>query len=314
MPDERERAEPEDGVRILDPEPDRAAQRRLGARKVRGIGGLPPAQLIREPELRQQRWRRAARARTCASSAARGDAPMPPAAPASARSASATGAADDDACRPRLGEDAADEPPEGERGRSRAAHEECRTSSHAEPLDRPTCVPCARSPGWGRRRTGSSSGSSRPRSCPHRLRACCSGERLQNPSETGQERAVAAGDRTDLDVSDIVLETAPVREPLQVTGRAHRAPPASSSARRPCSTEEGRPASSPVKFEPRHAGQQHRDEIGATRRRSVRQNRIEEVHETRELRARVSARRTANRPQDRGVPRSPSGRAGSRLR
>ena len=53
VPDERERAEPENRVGILAPNAKRPAQRRLGAREVRGIGGLAPAQLIREPELRR---------------------------------------------------------------------------------------------------------------------------------------------------------------------------------------------------------------------------------------------------------------------
>ncbi len=52
--DEGERAEPENGVRILPPVPDRATQGGLGAREVRRIGRFPPAQLEREAQLRQQ--------------------------------------------------------------------------------------------------------------------------------------------------------------------------------------------------------------------------------------------------------------------
>ena len=55
VPDQRERPEPEHGARVLDSEALRPAQRGLGAREVRRIGRLPPAQLVREPELRQQR-------------------------------------------------------------------------------------------------------------------------------------------------------------------------------------------------------------------------------------------------------------------
>ena len=141
--DERERAEPENRVGILDAESNRPAQSRLGARKVRGIGGLPPAQLIREPELRQKRGvprfsahlrlerheRRGADAAGCSR-----ERPI----------CERHGSCRRRCCRPRLGEDAADEPPESERGRSRAAHEECRTSSHAEPLSRSyLCPVCA---------------------------------------------------------------------------------------------------------------------------------------------------------------------------
>ena len=49
--DERERPQSEHGVRVVVPEAERASQRRLGAREVRGVRCLTPAQLVREAEL-----------------------------------------------------------------------------------------------------------------------------------------------------------------------------------------------------------------------------------------------------------------------
>ena len=172
--DERERAEPENRVGIVDAEANGPPQRGFGARKVRGIGGLPPAQLICESELRQKcgvprlgpHLRLERHERRCADAAGRSrERPI----------CERHGSCRRRRCRPRLGEDAADEPPESERGRSRAAHEECRTSSHAEPLPFPTCVPCARSPGWAPRRRGTSRGTGCLRSYPPRPRSRCSG-------------------------------------------------------------------------------------------------------------------------------------------
>ena len=107
------------------------------------------------------------RARTSCSSSATVAAETPPAATESARSANAPRAR---CCRDRLtglGEDAADEATEGERDRSRAAHQECRLCASRRRPRLPTCVPCARSRGSVRRRTGSSTGSP-PRSSPRR--------------------------------------------------------------------------------------------------------------------------------------------------
>ena len=143
----------------------------LGTREVRRIGSLPPAQLIREAELREEPGVARLRPNLClerrerrgADTAGRsGERPI------CERHRSGRGCRG----RARLGEDAADEPSECERHRSGAAHEECRPASHAEPLS-PTCVPYARSPGWAPRRRGSSAGT-RSRSGPPRLRRRCS--------------------------------------------------------------------------------------------------------------------------------------------
>ena len=132
MLDQRERAEPERGVRVLDAEPNGAAQRGLRTREVRRVGRLPPAQLIREAELREQAARRAAAPAPAASSAA------------SAGRADAAGRSGERPIRERhrsgrrgrggarLGEDAADEPAESERHRNGAAHEQCRPAPHRD--------------------------------------------------------------------------------------------------------------------------------------------------------------------------------------
>ncbi len=52
--DERERAEPEHGVRVLRAEPHRSSERGLGSRQVGSVSGLAPAELVREPELGQR--------------------------------------------------------------------------------------------------------------------------------------------------------------------------------------------------------------------------------------------------------------------
>ena len=172
--DERERPQSEHGVRVVVPEAERASQRRLGAREVRGVRRLTPAQLVREAELDEKLGVMRAGVHRCFQSAH----------PCRADSARRSGERVLDEhtgsgggcrhCRARLGEHASDEAPEGERDRNRAAHEDCRSSSHVEPRLRPTGVPCGRSPGSGPRRRGTSRGTGCRRSYPPRHPRCCS--------------------------------------------------------------------------------------------------------------------------------------------
>ena len=162
MPDKRERAEPENRVRLVRPRAQGPAEGRLRARKVARVRGLPPAHLVREAEPDEHigvartsavlalepsdRPRRDASRRTGQHPVRKG---RGRGRVAGDRGGGRSGGG-------RLGEDATDEPAEGERRRSGAAHEDCRHASHrrASTLPRATCAPCARSRGWARRRTG----------------------------------------------------------------------------------------------------------------------------------------------------------------
>ena len=127
--DEREGAESENGLGVLDPVPDGAAKRRFGPRKVGGICGLAPAQLVREAELCEEssvarlrshlllQRRESRRADTAGRTGER----LILKRHRSSRRCRG---------RARLGEDPADEASESERRRSGSAHEKCRFVSH----------------------------------------------------------------------------------------------------------------------------------------------------------------------------------------
>ncbi len=173
VPDQRERPEPEHGAGVLDSEALRPAQRGLGAREVRRIGRLPPAQLVREPELRQQR-RIAGPGTNLGLEARDGGAwrcrrllPRAPdrraqrEQPALMRGSETRRGRHRRARRGRAR-------PQSRRPRAVRSCVSCRASSHL-----PTRAPCGRSPGSGQRRTGSSRGTG-SRWRPRRLRPRCS--------------------------------------------------------------------------------------------------------------------------------------------
>ena len=66
-----------------------------------------------------------------------------------------------------------------------------------------------------------------PRSCRLRRRSCCSARGCRAPAQPVEDRAVAAGDRADLDVRDVVRKPPSVREALQVAREARQSVPAS---------------------------------------------------------------------------------------
>ena len=134
VPDEGERAESENRVRLPGLNTQCLLESRLRARQIRRIRGLAPAELVREAELGEETG--------VAGSSANlrlepGDAGRRHATRSGERligdRPSSQGGSGGGPCGRRLGEDAADERAEGERDRNRASHEQCRPASHAEP-------------------------------------------------------------------------------------------------------------------------------------------------------------------------------------
>ena len=108
---------------------------------------------------------------------------------------------------------------------------------------------------------------------------------VAEPEGSGEDVAVAARERADLDVGDVVLEPPAVRVPGELSGEyAEAVAGADGAARR-----DGRVQPEQVglrragEVQPRNARQQHRDEIGSSGRRDVGQARIEQVDEHRHL-------------------------------
>ena len=178
---------PRTAFAILGPNAERSAKRRLGAREERGIGGLPPAQLVGEAELRQQCRRRVA-------------APAPgPRAPRAAMRRCRRPLPRAPDLRARRERPTTMLPSETRRGRRRRA-----PRGRARPQSRrprgvpyavsrrvafraPSCVPCARSPGWASPRTGTARGT-RSRSRRRRRRSMLFGLKLHSPRASLQDR------------------------------------------------------------------------------------------------------------------------------
>ena len=307
----------EHGVRVVRPKAERASQRRLRARKVRGVRCLTPAQLIREAELDEKRGVTRAGVDRCFQSAhpCRADtARRSGERVLGERTGSGGGCRQ---CRARLGEHACHEAPDGERHRNRATDEECRSSSHGEPRLRPTGVPCGRSPGPGPRRMGTSRGTGCRRSYPRRHPRCCSesGSRsVSNPKlwmigpTTGPYPQAIA--RISMS-TNVVRESPSVREAGDVAGHGrHRV----GLLRRSDAHVQPEHVHEPFGVglvHARDAATEDEDEVVTFGRSGVGQARVDRVHDRRELGGLAGSwRGTGHRRPAHGCSTGPSCRPG----
>ena len=343
MAGERERAEAARGDQVARREPERPVQRLLRLRVVGRIAGLARPLLVGEAEQRRATWTSFGLARSDAWSLLDGAAVLLPTGREARLERSGRRRRRRSAARSLPTELSRKMPPRSSDDRRcgwrslapgisliRLTASPFGRKREGRPAGRPSrfvasVATAPRSPGAGLPRTGTCSRTAR-RCRPRRRRAGCSAS-CWEPERAVQERAVALGDRPQLDVDDVVAEPAAVREPAEV-GVEHRES-VRSAPRRPCR----RARSVDARLERRVQAQQvglrrarcssarerpsgGSAKVGAARRPApaCRGAAVEQVLEVRDLGRLVAVARTPSHPRARSGSTSPSGRAGSGLR